>query len=337
MGLEQILRPLTPVYSGFVRARATAYRRGLLPRVRLPRPVISVGNLGFGGTGKTPTVIALVRDLARRGRRPAVLTRGYGRKTSDTVLLVGPDTLAPVEHAGDEPLEMASRLPGVPIVVDADRVRGGRLAVDAGADVLLLDDGFQHLRVERDLDLLLIDAGDPWAGGHLPPRGRLREPLSAMARASAVLVTKLGDDAERFGAIVDTVHRHAPGIPVLGARLVPSRVWTPEGPRSVEVLHDRPVLPFAGVGRPGAFSDLLEDLGATVVATRWFPDHHRYTGRDMRRLERLAGKAGAVLVTTAKDSVKLPAGHSAWILEIEMVPVDGSWDPLWGLEPEIAP
>jgi len=282
-------------------------------------------------------VVALVRDLARRGRRPAVLTRGYGRKGSDPVLLVGPDALAPAERAGDEPLEMASRLPGVPIVVDADRVRGGQLAVDAGADVLLLDDGFQHLRVERDLDLLLVDAGDPWAGGHLPPRGRLREPLSAMVRASAVLVTKLGDDLELFHSIAETVHRHAPHLPVLGARLEPSRLLTPEGPLPPESLRGRHVLAFAGVGRPGAFEELLRGLGAEIAATQWFADHHSYTGQDMSRLRDLAQRHGAIPITTAKDAVKLPADHPAWVVEVEMVPLDGSWDALWEITPEVAP
>jgi len=337
VGLEQLLRPLTPFYSGAVRVRALAYRRGLLPRIRLPRPVISVGNLTFGGTGKTPTVVALVRDLARRGRRPAVLTRGYGRKTSETILLVGPDTLAPVERAGDEPLEMASRLPGVPIVVDADRVRGSQLALGAGADVLVLDDGFQHLRLERDIDLLLVDAGDPWGGGHLPPRGRLREPRSALTRASAVLVTKLGTDLEPLNTIGKTVQQYAPGLPVLGARLEPVRLLTPEGPQSLDVLRGTAVLAFAGIGRPTAFEDLLHDLGAEIAATRWFPDHHRYTPADLKRLRRLARKRNAVPVTTAKDAAKLPRDYGAWILEIDMVPVKGSWDTLWEIVPEIVP
>ncbi len=337
MGLEQLLRPLTPLYSGVVRARAAAYRRGLLPRVHLPRPVVSVGNLSFGGTGKTPTVVSLVRDLARRGRRPAVLTRGYGRRGSDPLFLLGPDALAPAERAGDEPLEMASRLPGVPIVVDADRVRGGRRAIDAGADVLLLDDGFQHLRLERDLDLVLIDAGDPWAGGHLPPRGRLREPLAAMARASAILVTKLGEDLEILEAIRATVRSFAPRVPVHGARLEPSRLVTPGGLLPLESLRGRAVVAFAGVGRPGAFEELLEGLGAEIAATRWFEDHHRYTGREIKRLSRLAARHGAVAVTTAKDAVKLPPGHPAWILEVEMVPIDGSWDTLWATAPGIVP
>ena len=332
-----MLRPLTPAYSAAVRARAAAYRRGLLRTVRLPRPVISVGNLTFGGTGKTPTVVALVRDLARRGRRPAVLTRGYGRKAKEPVLLAGPDALAPVERAGDEPLEMARRLPGVPIAVDADRVRGGRTAIGAGADVLVLDDGFQHLRVERDLDLLLVDAGDPFGGHALPPRGRLREPLSAMARASAVLVTKLGPKTAELSSIAHVVQLYAPDVPVLGARLEPVRVLTPDGPEPPAILEGRTVMAFAGVGRPEAFEELLRELGAEVAAARWFPDHHHHTARDLRRIRRLARRHGAVPVTTAKDAVKLPADHGVWVVEVEMVPVDGSWDPLWELVPGIVP
>ena len=211
---HRLLAPLTPLYRGAVAARLEAYRRGWLRSSRLPAPVISVGNLTFGGTGKTPTVIALVRDLVRRGRHPAVLTRGYGRTIAEPVVLIGPDPKVAVEVAGDEPLELAARLPGVPMVVDPDRVRGGVEALTRGADILVLDDGFQHLRLERDLDLVLVDAGDPWGGGRMPPRGRLREPLSGLARAHAVLLTKVPADPEpMLTEVRRVVAERAPGTP----------------------------------------------------------------------------------------------------------------------------
>jgi tetraacyldisaccharide 4'-kinase len=328
------LLPLSPLYAAIVAARTAAYRRGWLRVVALPVPVISVGNLTFGGTGKTPTVVALVRDLTRRGRRPAVLSRGYGRRFAHPLVIVGPDPGIAVSRAGDEPLEMAARLPGVPIIVDADRVRGGTEGVRLGADVLVLDDGFQHLRVARDIDLLLVDAGDPWGGSSLPPRGRLREPRSAIARASVVLVTKVPADRSSVVArIADEVSRLAGPTPLLAARMVPSRVRTPSGWQSPDVLAGRRVLAFAGIGRPQGFVELLEEAGTEVVATRWYRDHHRYHAGDVGRVVAEAAEHDAVAVTTTKDAVKLPSSAQVWVVEAEMRPEAGDWNALWRLLP----
>ena len=241
-----------------------------------------------------------------------------------------------MDRTGDEPLEIANRLPGVPVVVDADRVRGGRRAVELGADLLLLDDGFQHLRLARDLDLVVVDSGDPWGGGRLPPRGRLREPVTALARASAVLVTKLpADHAELLAAIGRRVADVAGPKPVFGARLRATRVRTGEGWRPATILDGRRVLAFAGVGRPGSFVGLLEESGARVVARRWFGDHHRYTEAELQGLLDEARDHEAVAVTTGKDAVKLPAGIPVWVAEVEVVPLDGQWDGLWRLLPGV--
>ncbi|MGD8439493.1 MAG: tetraacyldisaccharide 4'-kinase [Holophagae bacterium] len=329
-----LLTPLEPLYRGVVAARGHAYRRGWLRAARLSVPVVSVGNLTFGGTGKTPTVIALVRDLVRRGRHPSILTRGYGRTASHPVVVVGPEPGVTAALAGDEPLEMASRLPGVPVVVDADRARGGVEAVRRGADVLVLDDGFQHLGLDRDLDLVLIDAGDPWGGGRLPPRGRLREPVSGLARADAVLVTKLPVDAgpvlAAVRAVVDEV---APGTPVLAARLAPTAVRRPEGRTGPEVLDGAKVVALAGIGRPEGFAELLRAAGAVLCATRWFDDHHRYKPDEVDEVLGAAAAVDAVVVTTAKDAVKLPGDAPVWVVEAAMVPLTGSWDALWRLLP----
>jgi tetraacyldisaccharide 4'-kinase len=326
-----LLLPLTPLYSAAVRARAAAYGRGLLRVHRLDVPVVSVGNLTFGGTGKTPVVASLARDLVRRGRRPAVLTRGYGRTRRQPVVVVGPDHGQSAATAGDEPLELADRLPGVPIVVDADRVRGGATAVAAGADVVVLDDGFQHLRLARDLDLVLVDGGDPWGGHRLPPRGRLREPMSALTRASAVLITKVAADDPVVRSMARTVAELAGPLPVMTAGVVPRRVHTGEGWQQPACLAGRRVLAFAGLGRPEGFSRLLADAGAEVAKTRWYPDHHRYTSGEIHRLVEDATGAGLIPVTTAKDAVKLPPGAAVWVVEVDMVPHDGSWDALWEL------
>jgi tetraacyldisaccharide 4'-kinase len=300
-------------------------------------PVISVGNLTFGGTGKTPMVIALVRDLVHRGRRPAVLTRGYRRSADHQLVLLGPEPRQAVAEAGDEPIEMARRLPGVPVVVDADRGRGGAEAQRLGADVLVLDDGFQHLQLARDLDLVLLDAGDPWGGGRLPPLGRLREPVSAIARADAVVVTKVPVDHDpTVVAITEQVRELQPEMPVFAARTRITRVRQPErGWVEPEVLAGAKVFAFAGLGRPQAFADVLETAGAEVVAQRWFPDHHVYTADDLLQLADQAERAGAALVTTAKDSVKLDDDAPLWVVEVEMVPVDSTWDELWRLIPGV--
>jgi tetraacyldisaccharide 4'-kinase len=314
-----------------------AYRLGWLSTSRLPTLTISVGNLTFGGTGKTPTVVALVRDLVRRGRLPAVLSRGHGRRLHDPVVLVGPDPGYRPEQAGDEPVELASRLPGVPVVVDADRVRGGHEAARLGADVVLLDDGFQHLRVHRDLDLVLVDAGDPWGGGRLPPRGRLREPRTALSRASAVLVTKLpADHGPVMERIISDIRAIAGRLPVLAAHLAATRVWRDGEWCEPDVLAARRVVACAGIGRPEGFLDLLGELRAEVVATRWFPDHHRYSTGDLEAVLAEAERHRAVVVTTAKDAVKLPSDGAVWVIEIDMVPLAGEWDELWRLLPEVA-
>ena len=339
MGPEVLLLPLAPLYAAAVKLRAAAYRRGALTSTRATVPVISVGNLTFGGTGKTPMVAALVRDLVARGRRPAVLTRGYGRRGRAALTLLGPDAGVPAEIAGDEPLVLSAALPGVPVVVDSNRVRGAARAVAGGSDVVVLDDGFQHLALERDLDIVLVDAGDPWGGGRMPPRGRLREPLEALRRASAVVVTKLPVDGWEavLAEIGARVEQLAPGLPVMGARLRPSGLSSPDGVEEPSVLNGRRVLAFAGLARPEGFLDTLEELGAELAGFLPFRDHHRYSDAEVARLIEEARRLDALPVTTAKDGVKLPAEAPVAVLDVRMEPLDGSWDRLWALAPEVVP
>jgi tetraacyldisaccharide 4'-kinase len=225
----------------------------------------------------------------------------------------------------------------VPEVVDADRARGGAEAQRLGADVVLLDDGFQHLRLERDLDLVLIDAGDPWGGGRLPPLGRLREPVAALERADAVLITKAPAEWRPLAAEIERViDRVAPRLQVFISRVRPSRVQVPgEGWMGSEVLTGRRVMAFAALGRPDGFSDTLAEAGAEIVASRWFPDHHPYTDQELSEVVGEAEKASAIPVTTAKDAVKLPSDVGAWVVEVVIEPVEGSWNGLWRLLPEV--
>jgi tetraacyldisaccharide 4'-kinase len=280
-------------------------------------------------------VIALVRDLVRRGRHPAVLTRGYGRSGSESLVLIGPEPRASVAAAGDEPLELAHRLPGVPVVVDADRARGGIEAQTLGADVLVLDDGFQHLALERDLDLVLVDAGDPWGGGRMPPAGRLREPLDGLGRADAVLVTKVtGEGVDVVEEIRRRVEAVAGTIPVIAARLEPIAVRRTEGQTGPEILAGARVVAVAALGRPEGFADLLRGAGAEVVETRWFDDHHVFSDDEIDGAAERARELGAVVATTAKDAVKIPDDAPVWVVEASMVPLSGGWDELWRLLPE---
>jgi tetraacyldisaccharide 4'-kinase len=338
MAWRYLFTPLAPLYRGAVAARLGAYRRGWLRSAKLPAPVISVGNLTFGGTGKTPMVVALVRDLVRLGRHPAVLTRGYRRQGDGQAVITGPNARLRADEVGDEPLELARRLPGVPVVVDADRERGGLEAVRMGADVLVLDDGFQHLRLARDLDVVVIDAGDAWGGGRLPPLGRLREPVAALGRADAVVITKVPPDWRPVVATIEAqIERIAPGLQVFVSRLQPSRVRRPGGAWvEPEELRGRRVYAFAGVGRPGGFADTLREVAADIVGERWFPDHHDFSERDLAEVVVAAGAADAIPVTTGKDAVKLPEDAAVWVMEVEMVPIEGSWKGLWRLLPELS-
>lgn len=338
MNWRYLLLPLAPLYRGAVAARTAAYRRGLVNRAELPVPVISVGNLTFGGTGKTPTVIALVRDLVRLGRRPAVLTRGYRRNDDRLAVVTGPTPRQGADEVGDEPVEMARCLPGVPVIVDTDRERGGNEAVRLGADVVVLDDGFQHLRLDRDLDVVLVDAGDPWGGGRLPPLGRLREPVAALQRADAVIITKVPADWRPVVAAIETeIEGVAPTLQVFVSRVVPKRLRQPDGAWvEPSELRQRRVFAFAGLGRPGGFSDSLREAGAVIAGERWFPDHHAYTGNEVAEVVASARAVDAIPVTTAKDAVKLPGDAPVWVMEIELAPVEGGWKGLWRLLPEVS-
>jgi len=278
----------------------------MLRQRRLTRPVVSVGNLSAGGTGKTPFVIWLFTALRQRGVRPALLTRGYRRQNTQSPWLLTQAGEA-AEGAGDEVQVMLGH--GVaPIAVDADRFRAAR-ALEAqssgGIDLYLLDDGFQHLALARDLDIVLLDSSRPPWEDDLLPAGRLREPASALARAGMIVLTRV-QAWTKVEPLLEGVRRYAPRAEtylartrLVGFRNAASSDARPQGPETL--------LAFAGVGSPEAFFADLCVAGFKVVATAPFPDHHRYSGRDLRRLERRAREVGAeALVTTEKDAANLP-------------------------------
>lgn len=307
-------------YGLLVRARLALYGRGLLPRHRLPRRVISVGNLTLGGTGKTPMVIAIVTWLQAQGQRVGVLSRGYRRRSRAAFVLVsdGSRMLVGPEEAGDEPYLIASRCPGAVVAVGSNRFRLGRWVLERfPLTCLVLDDGFQHLALHRDVDLLLVDASRPDGLGALFPAGGLREPLSGAARASALIVTR-ADSGTRLQGILDPI-RAAAGRniePVL-ARFTAEGLCDPLA-ISLEPLSEgqgRSALAFSGIGNPASFRRMVESLGIRVLDELVFSDHHAYTRADMEVIRsRAKGCRADLVVTTEKDVVKIrpllvPADH----------------------------
>lgn len=304
----EALAPLAALYGAAVRARLALYRSGLMRVARAGRPVVSVGNIAAGGTGKTPFLAWLAGELVRRHLPPAILTRGYGRKTRRPVLVSdGERILAGADEAGDEPLVLARQLRGVPILADANRTRGARRIEELFPHVKLhlLDDGFSHLALGRDVDVVLLDAARPDAGGALLPRGRLREPLSSLARADILLVTRL-EEATPDAALA-LARRYAPGIPIFGAETEVLGILDRHGDEVRPAdLPEGTVLAVAGVARPEAFFGTLDRLGIRPLAHLSFPDHARYGNFRIGRILKVAEETGATgVVTTEKDAVKL--------------------------------
>ena len=327
-GPVELLRLPSLVFAGLARIRSTSYARGWLPRARVPVPVVSIGNLSAGGTGKTPCVAFLVRALQRRGLRAGILSRGYGAPRASTA------------HENDEARWFQEALPGVPAVQDPDRVRGACALVDQGVEVIVLDDGFQHHRLARDLDLVCIDAtvglGNRWT----LPRGPLREPLAALRCADALVFTRApelepgqpavalpGPATSRTSAERREWQRQrqllrAVGVPEFAVAIRPSSLRPlgggPARPRSS--LDGESVGVLAAIARPEQVIRSLEALGARVVRVEARADHHAYSRAEISALD-----PALRWVTTAKDAVKIPAewtaGRELDVLEETVAPL----------------
>jgi tetraacyldisaccharide 4'-kinase len=307
------LTALSVVYRGALALRDGAYRWGILRTGRLPCPVISVGNLTLGGSGKTPTVEAVVRALREighdAGARPAVVSRGYGRTSRGVHVVSDRDGLrADVRTAGDEPLLLAERLPGVPVVVGENRYDAARVAVErCGATAIVMDDGFQHRTLAKDLEIVVVQGRAPWGNVRVFPRGTLREPLAALGRAHAVVVTN-PPHPDSVEAVTRTVRRFNARAAVLAAHYrLEDAVEAPSGRRvPVADLSGRRLMAFAGLGSPQGFADTLEAAGVRRVGFAEFPDHHWFTPGDLEQLAREARAASAQgLITTEKDWVRV--------------------------------
>lgn len=300
-----VLPPLSALYGLITRTRLSMYRRGTFRTTKLPQPVISVGNITTGGTGKTPLVEWIARLLAENDRTVCVLTRGYGRQAPNERVLVsdGQTVFSTAETAGDEAFLMATNLRGVATVIsDADRIAAALDAVKhLHSDCFVLDDGFQHLRIARDLDIVMIDATNPWGGGRLLPEGRLREPLSGLRRADCIVITRV-DQVDKIDAIQKELS-HLNSCPVFTSRMR-TREITSLKDSSTPVIG--PVGAFCGVGNPQSFFTHLRREGYSPVFERTFRDHQRYTQQLLDSICQDAQTDGAQsLITTAKDAVKL--------------------------------
>lgn len=324
---EFLLTPLAVVYGAVARLRAYAYKRGTFRVRRLTGCVIGVGNLTTGGTGKTPMVIWIAEKLAASGKRVGILTRGYRGQnfadrgsTSDEVRMMA-------EHLGD----------AVTFGVGADRYEQGTKLAQKGVEWFVLDDGFQHMKLARDVNMVLVDATNPFGGRRLLPAGRLREPRSALGRADIVVVTR-----SAHAPAVEAAVRHETAAPIFYAETALRAVRRISG-TGPEVISPAEVarsgdgtdvrwFAFSGIGNPNAFASNLKQWGFKLAGRRQFPDHHRYAAADVREVANAATRAGAGrLICTEKDKFNLPAeadfAMPVYFCEIAMMPTDE--EALW--------
>ncbi len=319
-------------------AAASAYGFGLLLRPspgakRLPGFVLSVGNIVAGGSGKTPAVVMLARWARERGYPAAVLTRGYRGSFRSRVLEVsGVSGVNPdAGTGGDEAYMLAESVPGVPVIAARKRYEGGLYAHRKfGSAFFILDDGFQHRELGRDLDLVLMDAVEPWGNGHLLPRGPLREPLESLDRADAVVLTRAGR-GDKGTAVKHVLRSRGFSMPVFQAEHSPECIGTPEGQTErVNRVDGLPVVAFSGIGAPSSFRESLADVGAGIIHFEAFPDHHPFSFQELSRLEDVRKKTGAQwLVTTEKDWMRIksegiPCPDSLRFLRIVFTLMPGS-------------
>ena len=303
--VRALLLPLSWIYGWWVKRRAAQYASGRRKAKRLKGAVISVGNLTVGGTGKTPMVLWLAEKFVAEGKRVAILSRGYrgGAGTSDEIAMMK-------QRLGDK----------VTFGVGADRfAEGQRVETNEPIDLFLLDDGFQHLRLARDVDVLMLDGSRKLKSEAVLPAGMLREPISASNRADILVVTR---KTERPDIEAEDLHRHA--IFYAQTRLVGFRLLGQQGsPKYVSEIGERPLLAFCGIGNPEAFFADLRRWNVPVAGTLCFADHHRYTKRDLAKLASEAERAGARgFVTTEKDEQNLPKEVDALKLAVHVAVID---------------
>lgn len=344
---------MTPVECLYFLGYSLKKRYSLAHRKRLPCGVISIGNITLGGTGKTPAVIALAKNARQRGFAPCILTRGYrGKAKGPCFVSTGEGPLMDARDAGDEAVLMAEALRGVPIVKGNDRHEAGMYAIERlelerknaeMRNLFILDDGFQHWALYRDVDILLIDGTNPFGNGKLFPMGVLREPLSAIARADVIVISRTDgkmhrspledrevprSSGEQLERLVQTVRRYS-SAPLFSARHEPVEFVTPSG-RAVPLVdaERKRIFGFCGIGNPRSFRDILHRIGGEVTGFIAYRDHYRYGEAELRQISQSAMKSGAEwIVTTEKDIMRLkrfPLPDNLLALRIEFR-IDGAF------------
>ena len=307
--LHLLFRVASLFYCLGLRLNRLAHRLGIFPARSLSARVISVGNLTLGGTGKTPVVIMIAEIIRDQGFKPAVLSRGYGGNSEEKINVVsdGKKILLSADVAGDEPVMIAGRLKNIPVLTGKDRFMTGLHALDNfGVDTLILDDGYQHLALKRDLNILLFDREKPLGNGHLFPAGELREPVDASDRADLICLTRCKEN-ENSG-LERAMPEFPKNVPVIATALRLKSLVRLDNQETldVEILRDQPVAAFCGIAKPGDFRHTLETAGARVVFFSAFPDHHRYVANDFKTIEQAAEKRDAkYILLSEKDSVKI--------------------------------
>jgi tetraacyldisaccharide 4'-kinase len=319
------LHGLSQLFSGIAQTRLWLYRNRIFHDQPLGCLVVVVGNLTVGGTGKTPVVEKFARALQERGRRVAILSRGYKSKSPPfwrkwlnwitgaaepppRIVSDGERVLLDSELAGDEPYMLARNLPGVVVLVDKNRVKAGVYAIKQFAcDTLVLDDGFQYLPLKGSLNLLLVDKTNPFGNGHLLPRGILREPIKHLKRASYVFLTK--SNGQRDAELEEIIQEHNPGVDLIECTHQPKYLqrFASEERQPLEFLKEKKVCAFCGIATPESFEKFVRDLGATIACKRRYLDHYRFSDEDYVEIfSEALGKRVDFIVTTEKDSVRMP-------------------------------
>ncbi|MCJ7509140.1 MAG: tetraacyldisaccharide 4'-kinase [candidate division Zixibacteria bacterium] len=330
---------LSRLYYFVIRIRKFFYGIGIFKRYKLNAKVISVGNITWGGTGKTSFVSFLVKELTERNQKIAILIRGYKRKEKKMITITSNTKDLDWRKVGDEACLLATQLDSIPIIVSKNRVKSGKEAIDKySPDFLILDDGFQHLKLMRDLDIVMIDASDPFGNGKLLPAGKLREPIGNIKRADILVLNRADKAYNNKMGLINKLREYNSIAPVIETKYMVEKIYNLENEGKIILpsqVKDKKILGFCGIGNAQSFKQTLEDLGVNLLKFIVFPDHYAYKDKDIKEIEReaLNRKANFVL-TTEKDKIRLISLPNSkvpiYIVKIKLEIISGETS-LWNL------
>ncbi|MCG9126765.1 tetraacyldisaccharide 4'-kinase [Candidatus Poribacteria bacterium] len=334
-----LLTPLKWLYVTIIYIRNLCYDLGISKQTQLPCTVISIGNIVVGGTGKTPATATIANLLHKKGYKVVILLRGYGRSSSEKISIVsdGEKCLCSRIESGDEAYLLAHQLNGIPIIVGKNRFDTGKIAYDHfNCDIILLDDGYQHRKLTRDIDILTIDATQPFGTGTLLPIGTLREPISSLKRASIILLTRTDSPHKPIEDLKNEIKRYIPNSSILDSIHHPTSLyelgnhnWKNDESQTIPLkeLEDKRILAVCGIGNPDAFKSTIQSLNPESIQLIPFPDHHIYSDSDIEKIVQKSKQVNAQwVVTTQKDEDKLATLSQhipVFVLSIELIFTDG--------------